>query len=233
MTDRRATRIKVCGIASAEAFDAAVAAGADWVGFVFFPASPRALLPAQAASLSARHPGGPLRVGLFVAPDDATVAAALAALPLDVLQLYVAPGRAAELRARFGVPVWRAVGVGTPADLPATAEGIDGLVIEPKPPPGATRPGGNAVALDWSLTAGWRAPAPWLLAGGLTAENVGAAIRASGAAAVDVSSGVERAPGVKDPALIAAFVAAAKAAVPSSDRPGLSRNYGAAPPPSA
>jgi len=206
------TRVKVCGIASADGFDAAVAAGADWVGFVFFPASPRAVTPAQAANLSARHEGGPQRVGLFVEPQDDDVAAALAAVRLDVLQLYVPPARAAGLRARFAIPVWRAVGIVARPDLPATAEGIDGLVIEPKPPPGATRPGGNAVALDWSLTAGWRAPAPWLLAGGLTVENVAAAIRASGAAAVDVSSGVERARGVKDAGLIAAFVAAAKAA---------------------
>ena len=206
------TRVKVCGIAGAEAFDAAVAAGADWIGFVFFPPSPRAVTPAQAAALSARHAGGPLRVGLFVDPADDVVASVLATVRLDALQLYVPPARAAALRARFGLPVWRAVGIATRADLPERAEGIDGLVIEPKPPPGATRPGGNAVALDWALTAGWRAPAPWLLAGGLTAGNVGPAIRASGAVAVDVSSGVERGPGVKDPALITAFVAAARSA---------------------
>ena len=226
-------RVKVCGINDAAAFDATVAAGADWIGFVFFPPSPRAVTPARAAALSARHAGGPLRVGLFVDPDDDAVAAALAALRLDVLQLYVGAARAAALRARFGVPVWRAVGVSARADLPGTAEGVDGLVIEPKPPAGATRPGGNAVALDWTLTEGWRAPAPWLLAGGLTPGNVAAAIRASGATAVDVSSGVERARGEKDPALIAAFVAAAKAAAPSSGRPGHDRSCGAAPPPSA
>lgn len=205
-------RVKVCGINRAAAFDAAVAAGADWVGFVFFPPSPRAVTPAQAADLSAQHVGGPLRVGLFVEPDDALIAAALAALRLDVLQLYVSPVRAAEVRARFGVPVWRAVGVSARGDLPTEAGGVDGFVIEPKPPAGATRPGGNAVALDWALTAGWRAPLPWLLAGGLTPENVAPAIRASGAAAVDVSSGVERVRGEKDPSLIAAFVAAARAA---------------------
>ena len=226
-------RVKVCGINSDAAFDAAVAAGADWIGFVFFPPSPRAVTPAQAAALSARHAGGPLRVGLFVEPETDAVAAALAALQLDVLQLYVAPARAAELRVRFGVPVWRAVGVSARAELPTTAEGVDGFVIEPKPPEGATRPGGNAVSLDWSLPAGWRAPAPWLLAGGLTPANVAEAIRASGADAVDVSSGVERARGEKDPALIRAFVAAAKVAVPSSGRPDRARNYGAAPPPSA
>jgi phosphoribosylanthranilate isomerase len=203
-------RVKICGIADPTGFDAAVAAGADWIGFVFYPPSPRAVTPAQAAALSARHAAGPRRVGLFVSPTDEEVAAALGALRLDAVQLYVPAPRAAELRARFGVKVWRAVGVTERADLPAAAEGADALVIEPKPPPGATRPGGNARALDWSLTAGWRAPLPWLLAGGLTPANVGAALAASGAAAVDVSSGVERRPGVKDPALIADFVAAAR-----------------------
>jgi phosphoribosylanthranilate isomerase len=203
-------RVKVCGIAAPEALDAAVAAGADWVGFVFFPRSPRAVSPERAARLAARHPAGPARVGLFVEPRDEDVAGALAALRLDALQVYGSSERAAELRARFGVPVWRAVGVTGAADLPDAACGVDGFVVEPKPPPGATRPGGNAVALDWSLLAGWRAPAPWLLAGGLTAGNVAAAIAASGAAAVDVSSGVESRPGEKDPALIRAFVAAAR-----------------------
>ncbi len=204
-------RVKICGLNDAAGFDAAVDAGADWVGFVFFPASPRAVTPAQAAALSARHRGGPLRVGLFVDPSDAGVAATLAAVKLDVLQLYVPPARAAALRQRFGVPVWRAVGVTNAAELPG-AEPVDGFVIEPKPPAGATRPGGNAVALDWSLLTGWRAPLPWLLAGGLGPDNVAAAIRASAATAVDVSSGVERSRGVKDPELIRAFVAAARAA---------------------
>ena len=205
-------RVKICGLNDASGFDAAVAAGADWVGFVFFPASPRAVTPAQAAALSARHPGGPLRVGLFVDPSDSDIAAALAALPLDVLQLYVSPARAAQARASFGLPVWRAVGVSSAAELPDVAEAVDGYVVEPKPPPGATRPGGNAVSLEWALLAGWQPRLPWLLAGGLTQDNVAGAIRASGALAVDVSSGVERARGVKDPALIAAFIAAARAA---------------------
>lgn len=204
-------RVKICGLNDAAGFDAAVAAGADWVGFVFFPASPRHVTPAQAAALSARHPGGPLRVGLFVEPDEAQVAEALAALPLDVLQIYAPPARAAGLRARFGVPAWRAVAVSDRSELPGVADGVDGFIVEAKPPPGATRPGGNAVALDWSLLAGWAAPTPWLLAGGLTPGNVAEAIRASGAQAVDVSSGVERARGMKDPALIHAFVAAARA----------------------
>jgi phosphoribosylanthranilate isomerase len=205
------TRVKVCGLNDAAAFDAAVAAGADWVGFVFFARSPRHVTPAEAAGLSARHAGGPYRVGLFVEPTDDEVAAALAAVKLDVLQLYVPAQRAAALRARFGVPVWRAVGVCERADLPGAAAGADGLVIEAKPPAGATRPGGNAVAFDWSLLAGWSAPAPWLLAGGLRVDNLAEAVRLTGAPAVDVSSGVERAPGVKDPALIRAFIAAARA----------------------
>ena len=203
-------RVKICGINSAAAIDAAVAAGADWTGFVFFPPSPRAVTPAQAAGLAARHPDGPPRVGLFVDPAEADVAAALAALRLDILQLYTAPERVAALRARFGLPVWRAVGVAVAADLPAEAGGADALLIEAKPPPGATRPGGNAARIDWSLLRGWAAPAPWILAGGLTPANVAIAIDESGAGAVDVSSGVESAPGVKDPALIRAFVRAAR-----------------------
>jgi phosphoribosylanthranilate isomerase len=205
------TRVKVCGLNDAAGFDAAVAAGADWVGFVFFARSPRHVTPAEAAGLSARHAGGPARVGLFVEPTDDEVAATLAAVKLDVLQLYGPARRAAALRARFGVPVWRAVGVRERADLPGAAAGADGLVIEAKPPAGATRPGGNALAFDWSLLAGWTAPAPWLLAGGLRADNVAEAVRVTGAPAVDVSSGVERAAGVKDPALIRAFIAAARA----------------------
>jgi phosphoribosylanthranilate isomerase len=205
-------RIKICGINSAGAFDAAVAAGADWVGFVFFPPSPRFVTPDMAAELSARHAGGPARVGLFVRPGDAEIEAALARVRLDVLQLYTDEARAAEARRRFGVPVWRAVGVSDRLELPAARAGIDGLVIEPKPPEGATRPGGNAVALDWAMLAGWRPSVPWLLAGGLTADNVAEAVRRSGAEAVDVSSGVESRPGVKEPALIRAFVAAARGA---------------------
>lgn len=204
------TRIKICGLNDAAGFDAAVAARADYIGLNFFPPSPRYVSPAQAAALSARHPGGPLRVGLFVKPEDAEIAAALSALHLDMLQLYVTAPRAREIRARFGLPVWRAVGVTTPADLPQDAEGADGLLVEPKAPADATRPGGNAISLDWSLLDGWRAPCDWMLAGGLTPANVAAAIKATGAPCVDVASGVERARGVKDPDLIAAFAAAAR-----------------------
>ena len=179
------TRVKICGVNDPVAFDTAIAAGADWIGFVFFARSPRVVTPARAASL--------------------------AAVPLDILQLYTSPERAAAIGAGAGRAFWRAVPVSREADLPAAMDGAAALVIEGRAPPGATRPGGNASGFDWSLTRGWRAPGPWLLAGGLTPENVAAAIRQTGASAVDVSSGVEAAPGRKDPARIRAFIAAAKA----------------------
>ena len=204
-------KVKICGITTPEALDAAAEAGADWVGYVFFPPSPRAITPAQAAALDA-HRRGPARVGLFVEPTDADITDTLAAIALDVLQVHAAPRRAAELRNRFGVPVWHVAGVGTAADLPTAQPGIDGLLLDAKAPPGATRPGGNALSFDWSMLQGWAAPLPWLLAGGLTPGNVAEAVRVSGAPAVDVSSGVERTRGVKDAGLIRAFVAAAKAA---------------------
>ncbi len=202
-------RVKICGLNDPASFAAAVDAGADWVGFVFFPPSPRAVTPAQAAALSATRPGGPGRVGLFVDPADSDIAAVLDAVKLDALQLYTDAARAAAIGARFGRPVWRAIGVATPADLPAEAGAAARFVIEAKPPRGATRPGGNAVAFDWPILRGWTPPAPWILAGGLTPETVAGAIAASGAEAVDVSSGVETAPGVKDPARIRSFIAAA------------------------
>ncbi|HTN11039.1 MAG TPA: phosphoribosylanthranilate isomerase [Acetobacteraceae bacterium] len=203
-------RVKICGLNDAEGFDAAVQAGADWIGLNFFPPSPRYVTPPQAAALAARAPHGPPRVGLFVAPTEADIQAVLNELRLDALQLYTDAATAAALRVRFGLPVWLAVGVSEAADLPHDAAGIDALLIEAKPPPGATRPGGNAVAIDWTLLSGWAAPAPWLLAGGLTPDNVAAAVRATAAPAVDVSSGVECRRGSKDPALIRAFIAAAK-----------------------
>ncbi len=200
------TGVKICGINSPEAFDTAVAAGADWIGFAFFPPSPRHVTPQQAAELSDRSPGGPPRVGLFVEPTPETIVAALDIVRLDALQIYGTldlPG----LRARFGLPIWHAVGIATERDLPASSAGADKLVMEAKAPPEATRPGGNAMSFDWSLLRGWRAPAPWILAGGLTVGNVAEAIRITGASAVDVSSGVESSRGVKDPELIRAFIA--------------------------
>ena len=206
------TRVKICGLTSAAAFDAVVEAGADWLAFNFFPRSPRFVTAAEAAALSARHVGGPLRVGLFVSPSEDDIARVLDAVALDILQLYAPEADTAALKARFGLPVWRAVGVSARTDLPDAPGIADALLIEAKPPKDATRPGGNATSFDWSLTQGWASPCPWLLAGGLTPENVAEAIRISGATAVDVSSGVESAPGVKDPARIRAFIRAARAA---------------------
>ena len=207
------TGVKICGINDPAAFDAAIQAGADWVGFVFFARSPRAVTPAEAADLSARHPPqagrGPERVGLFVDPTDDEVADALDEIPLDALQLYATAARIAALRAAFGVPVWQALGIASAADLPARIA-ADRLLIEPRAAPDATRPGGNAIPLDLTRLAGFRPAYPWMLAGGLTPTNVAAAIATTAAPAVDVSSGVETSLGAKDPRLIAEFIAAAK-----------------------
>jgi phosphoribosylanthranilate isomerase len=169
--------------------------------------------PAAAATLAARRPAtSPPLVGLFVDPTDDDLARALGQVPLDILQLYTGPARAAEIAARAGLPFWRPVAVSQAADLPAAMGPAAALLIEGRAPATATRPGGNASAFDWSLARAWSAPGPWLLAGGLTPENVAAAIAASGARAVDVSSGVESEPGRKDPARIRAFITAAKQA---------------------
>ncbi len=206
-------RVKVCGISTRAGFNAAAEAGADWIGFVFFPPSPRAVTPAQAAAVADGSDGkGAALVGLFVQPSDEDVARALGTLPLDALQVYTDAERAGALRRRFGVPVWRAVGVADRGDLPAAAPDVDAFLLDAKPPAGAALPGGNAHAFDWPLLQGWSAPVPWLLAGGLTPSNVAEAVRLSGAAAVDVSSGVERERGVKDAGLIRQFVEAARRA---------------------
>lgn len=209
--------VKICGLRDAEGLDAAAAAGADFVGFVFFPPSPRAVTPAEAGALSARHPGGPVRVGLFVDATDDEIAAVLAHVPLGILQLHgeETPARAAAIRARFGLPVMKAIGVARDADFDAVAAFapvVDRFLFDAKPPPGGPLPGGNAQPFEWRLMAGRRIDKPWLLAGGLTPANVAEAIRTADAPGVDVSSGVERSRGVKDAALIHAFVAAAKAA---------------------
>jgi phosphoribosylanthranilate isomerase len=206
------TQVKICGINDPLAFDTAVGAGADWVGFVFFPPSPRYVTPETAAALSRRIAGGPPRVGLFVNPDAAAIARVLDTVKLDILQIYGALDDLPAIRTRFGLPLWRAVGINSAADLPSNPSGADRLLLEAKPPAGASRPGGNATTFDWSVLRGWSAPAPWLLAGGLTPANVAIAIRETGADAVDVSSGVESSKGVKDAALIRAFIAAAKSA---------------------
>jgi len=206
------TQVKICGITDPLAFDTALEAGADWVGFNFFPPSPRYVTPETAATLSRRNAGGPLRVGLFVEPTVAAVSQVLQTVKLDILQIYGAADRLDAIRTQFGLPIWRAVGISSAADLPTASLDADRLVLEAKPPERATRPGGNATTFDWAVLRGWSAPAAWVLAGGLTPYNVAGAIRATGADAVDVSSGVERSAGVKDASLIRAFIAAAKTA---------------------
>jgi phosphoribosylanthranilate isomerase len=210
-------QVKICGLNDAAGLDAAVAAGADMLGFVFFPPSPRHVTPAEAASLAARHAHGPLRVALVVDADDALLEGIAAALKPDLWQLHGAetPERCAAIRTSTGLPVMKALGIASAADLAECARyapACDRFLLDAKPPPDSALPGGNAAAFDWHLLAGRAIPRPWLLAGGLTQENVGAALRISGAPGVDVSSGVERARGVKDPERIAAFVRAVRAA---------------------
>ena len=208
-----AVEVKICGINTPLAFDAAVASGADWVGFVFVAASPRAVTPGEAARIAAVRPGGLGRVGLFVEPTDEDLGRALDTMHLDAVQLYASAERASAVRQRFDVPVWLAVGVAEPADLPAEAPpGVDRLLLDAKPKAGAVLPGGNAHPFDWTMLRDWRAPLPWMLAGGLSPTVVADAVRASNAPGVDVSSGVESARGVKDPALIRAFVEAVRRA---------------------
>lgn len=208
-------QVKICGINDAEGVDGSVRAGADMVGFVFFPPSARAVVPAQAAPLARRLPAAITPVGLFVDATDALIEQVLEAVPLRLLQLHgqESPGRCAEIRDRFGLPVMKALGIAGEADFALLEEystAVDRFLLDAKPPPGASIPGGNAMRFDWSLLAGRRIPLPWMLAGGLTPVNVAAAIRESGTRGVDVSSGVERMRGVKDMVLMRAFVNAAK-----------------------
>lgn len=207
------TRVKICGLRDAAMLDAAVQAGAAYVGLVFFEKSPRNVTLAQAAALAAMVPAGVAKVALVVNADNAQLDALLAQVPVDILQLHGAetPARVTAVKARYGLPVMKAVGVAGPDDLAALdayAQVADQLLVDAKPPKGADLPGGNGLSFDWRLIAGRRWPVPWMLAGGLTPANVAQAVALTGAGQVDVSSGVESAPGVKDAALIAAFCAA-------------------------
>ncbi len=211
-----AVTAKICGVNAPEAVRAVVAGGASHMGLVFYPPSPRAVTPDEAAALVAGlDDDRPCRVGLFVDPDDAAIAAALAAVRLGMIQLHgdETPERVADIRARFGVPVMKAVRVATAADVEAARAYVavaDWLLFDARPPAGLTGalPGGNALSFDWGLLAGRRWPVPWMLSGGLDAANVARAVAATGARVVDVSSGVEDRRGHKDPALIAAFLRA-------------------------
>lgn len=208
MTD---IRVKICGLRSAADMAAVVSAGAAYAGFVFFPKSPRHLTTDQARLLAFAAPPGLMKVALTVDADDATLDAICDAVPLDMLQLHghESPARVAEVRARYGLPVMKAVGVADEGDLAQLTEyalAADQILIDAKPPKGADLPGGNGLSFDWRLLVGRKWLRPWMLAGGLTPDNVAQAIRLTGARQVDVSSGVESAPGIKDAGLMAAFV---------------------------
>ena len=210
-------RVKICGLRTSADVNAAARAGASYVGFVFFPKSPRNVTLAQAMKLAVEVPIGIAKVALVVNADDAFLDQLTAQVPLDMLQLHgtESPARVAEVKARYGLPVMKAVGIADASDLPqidAYAAVADQLLIDAKPPKNADLPGGNGLAFDWTLLANrkyWTKP--WMLAGGLTSDNVAEAVRRTGARQVDVSSGVEGAVGVKDAGLIASFVAAATA----------------------
>ena len=209
--------IKICGINTPDAMDAALAARASHVGLVFFPPSPRNVSLAEAAALSRRIAGQALVVGLFVDASDAMIAEAIAAARLDILQLHgkETPERAAHVSQQFGLPVWKALSVSERADVESAARyatAVDLVLFDAKAPKGAALPGGLGLAFDWSLLSAWQAPVAWGLAGGLSPDTVADAIRRTGAPLVDVSSGVESAPGVKDAARIASFCAAVRSA---------------------
>lgn len=207
---------KICGLSSEDCVAAAIGGGAAYVGFVFYPPSPRAVSPMRAGVLCAGLPGAVRRVGMFVDADDDAIATVLGEAPLDILQFHgrETPERVAAAKTRFGRKVMKAISVAGEDDVAAAAryEGAaDLLLFDAKPPPRPDAlPGGNGLAFDWRLIAGrtWRLP--WLLSGGLTAELLPEAVRVSGASAVDVSSGVERRPGDKDPDKIRAFLAVAR-----------------------
>ncbi|KPH60446.1 phosphoribosylanthranilate isomerase [Novosphingobium sp. ST904] len=208
--------IKICGISTPEALEAAIRARAAHAGFVFFPRSPRNVTPAQAALLSQQAGNRIGKVGLFVDADDAAIAEAVAGARLDALQLHgsESPERAAQLRDRFGIAVWKALSVATAEDAAraaAYAGAVDLVLFDAKTPKGSL-PGGMGLSFDWSLVADWQGPVPWGLAGGLTPDNVAQAIRMTRTPLVDTSSGVESAPGVKDLDRIDAFARAVRGA---------------------
>jgi len=218
MTTPAPTRVKICGLNDPAAVDAAVTAGADYLGFILFPKSPRHVNPEEAGAL-ARRKGAAKSVAVLVDPNDALLADVLVKMRPDLIQLHGQEGAARCFDARqycdFGV--WKALGVSTADDLKAADAyrgHVDGFVFDAKPPAGADRPGGLGAAWDYGLLRGFDAGAPWLLAGGLSVAGVGEAIAQSGAGGVDVVSGTESAPGVKDPEKIRAFIAAARKARP-------------------
>lgn len=209
--------VKICGVTTPDAVAAAASAGAQMLGFVFVGKSPRNLPLPIAAQLAAQVPTGVRSVGLFVDPSDAELEAVLGRVPLGMLQLHgnESPARVADIRSKFPLPVIKAMGIARQQDLAAAepyAPLVDYFLFDAKPPAGVSAlPGGNGLAFDWRLLQDVKLSKPWLLAGGLTPANVALAIAESGAKAVDVSSGVESRPGVKDTGLIHSFLRAAQA----------------------
>lgn len=207
-------RVKICGLRTVEDVAAVAAAGAAYAGFNFFAKSPRYVTAEEARALALTAPEGLCKVALVVDAEDALLDAITAEVPLDMLQLHghETPARVAEVKARYGLPVMKVIGVAGEADLASLTEYSlvsDQILIDAKPPKDAVLPGGNGLTFDWRLLVGRKWLRPWMLAGGLTASNVAEAIRLTGARQVDVASGVESAPGVKDAARIAEFVRAA------------------------
>lgn len=208
--------VKICGLTRPVDRDLAIAGGARWLGFVFYPPSPRTLTPEAAGALVRGRPGRAEAVGVFVDPDDAWLDAVLEAAPLDLVQLHgqETPDRVAAVRARTGRRVIKALSVADAADVSrheAYLEVADMLLFDARPPkrPGAI-PGGNGLAFDWRLLEGRRFALPWLLAGGLDETNLADAVRLTGATAVDVSSSIETAPGIKDPARLGRLLSRAR-----------------------
>jgi phosphoribosylanthranilate isomerase len=205
---------KICGLSTLESVAAASSGGAKFVGFVFYPPSPRNLTPEQASPLAASVPAGITRVGVFVDPEDELLARVLAKSPLDVIQLHgeESPERVIAIKRKFGKKTIKAIKISGAADLGAAPRyfaAADWLMFDARPPKDASRPGGNALAFDWELLRQRHWPLPWMLSGGLNPGNLGEAARVSGATVFDVSSGVESRPGVKDMAKIKEFLAQA------------------------
>ena len=209
------TKVKICGLTTPDSIAAAAAAGVTYVGYNFFAKSPRYADPDLARSLALETPVGVAKVGLVVNADDAFLDHLTSKVPLDMIQLHGAesPERVAEVRARYGLPVIKAIGIATSEDtkqIDVYGQVADMLLVDAKAPKDAVLPGGNGLPFDWQLVNRKFWPKPWMLAGGLTAQNVGLAVQMTGARQVDTASGVESAPGVKDAKLMAEFIQAAR-----------------------
>ena len=208
--------VKICGLATVDDVHACADAGANYMGLVFFEKSPRNITIPAARELAMAAPLGLAKVALVVNPSDAELDAITGTVPLDMLQLHgrETPERVAEVKARYGLPVMKAVGIADEDDLPKMESyfGVaDQILVDAKPPKGGELPGGNGLSFDWRLIAGRRWPCPWMLAGGLTPENVAEAVKMTGSKQVDVSSGVEDATGQKNAELIQKFVQSSRA----------------------